>query len=217
VVTATGRWAFYRRILQQLVADPGAIATTGALFHGRSAWEAAEPWWNRPAISYLDRHLHPGDCAFEWGSGGSTLYLASHGVRVSSIEHDRTWMRRVAERCPDAEVRLVEGQPEGYIRSELDGSDGGRNYFDAYVAAIDQRADESIDIVIVDGVCRIECLRRAMPKVKRGGLLVVDDTDLSYLSCVERQLEGWRRVRFTGFKRRPPIDIRETSFFHKPL
>ena len=42
--------------------------------------------------------------------------------------------------------------------------------------AICDEPDASLDLVVVDGRARVECARRAMPKVKPGGLLLLDDT-----------------------------------------
>ena len=59
----------------------------------------------------------------------------------------------------------------GKISSDVD-----PGFFDDYVAAINDELDNSLDLVIVDGRARVECVRRAMPKVKPGGLLLLDDT-----------------------------------------
>ena len=202
------------RVARQLVAHPSAFGTVGSLLTGDTRWDHGEPWWNARAISYLGEQLRPGSVAFEWGSGGSTVFLAGLGVTVTSIEHDPEWVAHVLERCPGADVRLVPGETSGQLRSEPVLRDRGQHFFDAYVAAIDQVAAESLDLVIVDGLCRIECVRRAQPKVRPGGLLVVDDTDLRFLAGLDRELPGWPAVSLTGFKR--PFDVRQTSFFRKP-
>lgn len=202
------------RVARQLVAHPSALRTIGCLRSGSTGWDNGEPWWNARAIDYLSEQVSRGSTAFEWGSGGSTVFLAGLGVEVTSIEHDPEWVAQVLERCPGADVRLVPGTTSGVLRSEPVLRDRGRHFFDAYVAEVDQVADESLDLVIVDGLCRVECVRRARPKVKAGGLLVVDDSDLRFLAGLGGELPGWRRVSLTGFKR--PFDVRQTSFFRKP-
>ena len=84
-----------------------------------------------------------------------------------------------------------------------------------YVAAIDEFEDGSLDIVIVDGRYRPECLHRGESKVRPGGLLVLDDTDQRQLRRLKKSsLPGWKKVSFTGFK--ASGDVRETTFFRRP-
>ena len=199
----------------RIMQHPLILTTVGGGARRSIADEPEAPWWNRRAISYLSRHIRPGDRAFEWGSGGSTVWLVRQGVSVTSIEHDPEWVKKVIDRCPTADIRLISGAPQGRLRTEPEQEyiTNGQYFFDDYVAAIDTLEEGSLDIVIVDGLCRMECVRRGAPKVKPGGVLVVDDTDFRFLNP-EKLLPGWRAVGFWGFK--STRDLRETTFFHKP-
>jgi hypothetical protein len=141
---------------------------------------------------------------FEWGAGSSTVWLNERDLTVTSIESKREWAQKVLERCPNADVRFI---PWGTTT-------GGKGSWDDYVGAIDRFEDECLDIVIVDGMCRERCAARAAPKVKPGGMIIVDDTDRFYLS-LPKQFPGWRRDRVAGFKRSAK-PLTETSFFYKP-
>jgi precorrin-6B methylase 2 len=181
-----------------LLRHPTALTTIGVVFRRNLAADAGAPWWNDRAIHYLDQNLRPGDRVFEWGSGASTVWLVGRGAKVISVEHDPDWVSKVRERCPEADVRAF---PEK-------ASD--------YVAAIDEFEDGSFDVVIVDGTYRAECLHRGASKVKPGGLLVLDDTDMRQLARLKKlSLPGWKTVSFTGFK--ASRDVRETTFFRRPL
>jgi predicted O-methyltransferase YrrM len=159
--------------------------------------DAGTPWWNDRAIRYLTQHLQPGDRVFEWGSGASTIWLTAHGAEVISVEHDPDWVTQVRARCPAAEVRAV--------------LDNVRDY----AAAIDEFVDGSLDVVIVDGRYRAECLHRGAPKVRPGGLLILDDTDQRKLRRLKKSsLPEWKTASFTGFK--ASGDVRETTFFRRP-
>jgi predicted O-methyltransferase YrrM len=201
-------------LTRQALAHPTAMLTVAELFRRQSPAEPSSvPWWNKRATQYLAAALRPGDRVFEWGSGASTIWLAGQGASVTSIEHKAEWVQHVLDRCPDADIRAVPWADHGVIRSEPQIGDSGRHFFDDYVAAIDAFDDGTFDVIIVDGVCRMECTRRAAPKVKPGGLLIVDDTDFPWVAP-HTLLPGWSRVTRIGFK--PPIEIRETSFFRKP-
>jgi hypothetical protein len=180
-----------------LLRHPVALTTIGAAFRRNLGADAEAPWWNDRAIRYFGQHLRPGDRVFEWGSGASTVWMVSQGAEVTSVEHDPDWVANVRVRCPAADVRAA---PEN-----------ARDY----AAAIDEFEDGSFDVVIVDGTYRPECLQRGASKVKPGGLLVLDDTDMRQLARLKRSsLPGWKKVSFAGFK--ATRDVRETTFFHRP-
>ncbi len=200
-------------IAQRLIAHPSALTTTRVLLQRNGRDAAGIPWWNERATRYLSQHLRSGDKVFEWGSGGSTAWLISHGAEVTSVEHDPGWKAKVLARCPAANITLIQGTAHGQLRSEPPTGDSV-HFFDDYVAAIDEMDDGSLDVVIVDGMSRLACAGRAAPKVRPGGLLIVDDTDMSCFTSVKRQLPGWRVVSLTGFK--STMELRETTFLHKP-
>ncbi len=198
-----------------LVEHPAAVTTVGALFTARNSATSTGPWWNRKAIQYLEQHLHSGDRVFEWGSGGSTVWLIEHEARVTSVEDNAEWVEKVRSSCPEADIRSIPGAATGAIMSDWGGAiDNSRPFYDDYVAAIDEFPDDSVDVVIVDGQCRSECFYRAVPKVRPGGMLILDDSDVRAFAPLKRSLPGWARVSLAGFK--PTRDLRETTFFHRP-
>jgi len=157
--------------------------------------DAETPWWNDGAIRYLENHLRAGDRVFEWGSGASTVWLASRAAEVTSVEHDLDWVSKVQGRCPAADVRAIPDDAH------------------LYTSAIEGFEDNSFDVVIVDGLHRVNCLHRGASKVKPGGLLVVDDTDQRLNRPLKKSLPGWKTVSFAGFK--STGDVRETTFFQR--
>jgi predicted O-methyltransferase YrrM len=205
-------WRTKLALARRLAEHPTAIFTISALRQPGTE-DSDVPWWNQRATRYMRQLLRPGDQVFEWGSGASTVWLTKQGVTLTSIEHDPDWVTKVNSRCPTANVRAIPGTASGQLRSEPQVMDMGQHFFDDYVAAIDSFEDNSFDIVIVDGVCRMDCVRRGAPKVKPGGVLIVDDTDNRFFAA-QGLLPGWRSVTRTGFK--PSGDLRETTFFHKP-
>ena len=46
-----------------------------------------------------------------------------------------------------------------------------------YVQAIKEVSDRSLDFCLVDGLHRDSCADRALPKLKRGGLLIIDNAN----------------------------------------
>lgn len=58
-------------------------------------WDLDEPWWTSRAVTYLGTHLTRGDRMWEWGSGGSTVWLVEQGAKLTSIEDDSQWAAKV--------------------------------------------------------------------------------------------------------------------------
>ena len=52
----------------------------------------AVPWIPWPVIDWFEKNLTPEMIIFEWGSGGSTLYIARRVKKVISIEHEAVWL-----------------------------------------------------------------------------------------------------------------------------
>lgn len=203
--------------VQATVAHPAAVATIPDVLRNRNRpnWDRREPWWNRRAISYLARRLPTTGSVFEWGSGGSTLWFTDRGLDVTAVESEKEWADRVQDACPQADVRFIPGEQTGAVRSEQLFRDHGLHYFDRYVHAIDGVPEKSLDVVLIDGICRIECARLARQKVAAGGIVILDDSNFDFLGAAAEPYEGWRTVRVRGFKR-TGLPIFETTFFHAP-
>jgi hypothetical protein len=206
------------RMAKQIVLDPGLIQSIPFRHPLDSAWELGEPWWPAPAIRHLDEQLPANARVFEWGSGGSTVWLARRGADVVAIESEREWHRLVSERVPEADVRFVPGTDTGTLRSEPELRDHGQHFFDEYVAAIEDFPDGAFDLIIIDGIARCECARRATSKVKPNGLVVLDDTNWEHLFAPAfLSFRGWEVTRFRGFKRPLDVHVSETTFLRRPL
>src|ERR1700712_778935 len=65
------------------------------------AFELRVPFWPYAAAEYLEARLPAGAKVFEYGSGGSTLWLLDHGADVTSVEHDRSWHQRLQQAAPN--------------------------------------------------------------------------------------------------------------------
>lgn len=176
-----------------------------------SPLEDRRPWVAYGAIDFLRRIVRPGMRAFEWGGGGSTVFLLDRGVTLTSIEHDADWFARLQERLSESglssDVRLV--PPDAACAERADPGDPN-NYFSTdprhvaqsfrdYVGAIDSVPDSSLDLVLVDGRARPACVRHARAKVRPGGWLMLDNADRAhYQRAIAALLADWPRRDFAG-------------------
>jgi predicted O-methyltransferase YrrM len=159
------------------------------------------PWIVPAAVSYLSRLIQPGWSIFEFGSGWSTPWLATRCAKLFSLEYDPAWYARIK------------------LALEARGLDNclllmvGRDDFATTITAF---PDESFDLVLVDGQDeRVGCVESAAPKLKRGGLLVLDDSDRPEYRRVDRVLESWPRRVFIGLKPYP-LTASETAIYRRP-
>lgn len=120
------------------------------------------PWWNVHATQKVEAFLarRANVRVFEYGAGASTAWLARRAANVISVEHHAEWQKLIS---PMVE-RLGNARLWG---RELDG--------DAYVGAIDEAGGE-FDLIVVDGRRRVECLARALPHLRKDGIILFDDS-----------------------------------------
>lgn len=186
------------------------------------------PWLVFSSISFLDGWLKKNMKLFEYGSGGSTLYFAEKTDTIKSVEHDKAWFEFAKKAIVESgsvniEYILLEPQPL-YDMVERDCADPAqyvscfkeyKGYeFSAYAKAIDGYADHSFDLVIVDGRVRHSCILHAMQKVKKNGILLLDNADRKYylkpfVTFQNREL--WKELNFTGHFPFGPASILNTT------
>lgn len=134
-------------------------------------WERRHPdspWLTPRAVSLLSELIRPEDRAFEWGSGRSTRWLADRTCRLISVEHDAAWHQCVS--------RGLAGHPRlEYRLRPCESREGAAD--PGYCGAIDDLREGSLDLVLIDGLFRDECARRALPKLAPGGLLILDNSN----------------------------------------
>ena len=212
---------------QTLRAVPRALhdypAWRAALRPGRSPMADEAPWITFAARRFLDGIVGPRSAVFEFGTGGSTLYFARRAASLISVEHDPAWAETVRAAISAARLdrswRLLLVAPEAGSGGDpadpaAHHSSDGRS-FRAYASAIDACADESLDVVSVDGRARPSCVAHARTKIKPGGYLLLDDSERPHYRRAMELLRGWERRDCFG----PAPYLRmfwQTTFFQRP-
>jgi len=135
------------------------------------------PWLAPSAIAWLGQHLRPGMRGFEWGSGRSTLWFAKRLQHLTSIESDTAWFQQVSRMVQEAGLTNVELRHIPLEHPEAQTYAFDYPQLPANASAILDFPDASLDFVLVDGWYRPVCARAALPKLKPGGILVIDNTD----------------------------------------
>jgi hypothetical protein len=158
------------------------------------------PWYRYAAIDFLAERVGGEHRVFEFGSGNSTLWWASHAGSVTTIEHDSHWAAQAREGIPE-NVTLLEVPLDSDGRYCRSASNTGSKY----------------EIVVIDGRDRVNCARQALNALTDDGVIVWDDSQRRrYRGGIELLVSrGFRRLRFTGLG---PIagNGGETSVLYRP-
>ncbi|MDV3349881.1 hypothetical protein QGP82_14345 [Leptothoe sp. LEGE 181152] len=136
-----------------------------------------EPWIAQGAIRWCDKHLTTEHTGLEWGSGRSTLWFSKRLKSLVSIEYNKAWYTELSsqlnvKQIPNVDLRYIElDHPLNAPTPAHYGSNP------KYVKVSEEFEDETLDFVVVDGHYRQACILSAIPKIKPGGFLLVDNTN----------------------------------------
>jgi hypothetical protein len=180
-----------------------AVPYLRSLLPGRSALADVIPMMPFGAIAWLRSYLRPGFSVFEYGSGGSTAFFATRVEKLVSVEHDPEWHIRTGQRLgglPLRECTYLLQLPDDGVNERFASTDErySEMNFESYVRTIDAYPDRSFDLVVVDGRARNACVLQALPKVKPGGFLLLDDSYRAEYAVAMKALGGFRRTDFRG-------------------
>lgn len=140
---------------------------------GRTPLQLGMPWWSFGSVEDVGKRLHSGMEVFEFGSGGSTIFLAKRTARVTSVEDSSEWLGLVQNELVAEGLRNVE-----LLERPCNFSFKGGFLESGYLNALGGRA---YDLIVVDGQeggdgVRRACFHRAEKFIKPGGLIVLDDS-----------------------------------------
>ncbi len=135
------------------------------------------PWYTYSAIEFLSERTNKNMKIFEFGCGNSTLWWSKRAGHVTSCEHDADWFRRLRALCPE-NVRLIHRDISA-----------GSSYAEAA-----RHCGPCFDIIIIDGILRLECAFCAPDALGKSGVVIWDN---NYQKEYE---EGYDFLRSKGFK-----------------
>jgi hypothetical protein len=161
---------------------------------GRNSVVDELPWINFLALDTLKKHLRPDFKVFEFGGGGSTLFFCKNVAEVVTVEDHAEWFKTLTETVqakgyqnwrgffvspePVNDARTRDHANPADFKSSVSGLENMS--FENYARTIDQFPSAYFDLILVDGRARPSCIQQAIPRLKKGGLLVVDNTERPY-------------------------------------
>lgn len=176
----------------------------------RMARDPTYPWLAYGAVKWLKTHLRANMVCWEWGSGRSTVFIASRVTSLVTIEHKNRWKKITTAALAERDISNVQLRhvPSSIQNAGKICNEGGEEYAE-YADCILALPDESLDLVAVDGRARVRCVQNSMNKLRPGGWLLLDNSERArYSSCLEL-LSNWPQMIFSN-------GLQWTSIFQKP-
>jgi hypothetical protein len=159
---------------------------------------AAIPWWSYGAIDFVESRLNTTMNVLEFGSGGSTVWLASRVNSVVSIENDPEWTKIVKTFIPN-NVELIElNNPEDFSEKFFKGS------------------QRHFQVLIIDPLAhRINCAKAGLQFISDDGIVIWDNTDGPDWNDIKLLLasNGYREISFSGLPPQEVCEDRTTIFY----
>ena len=144
------------------------------------------------AIKFLAPIVKPGTKVMEIGGGNSSLWFLEKGAELTTYEHDVDWAQMVLSRINEEPVRFNENN---FSLRVMQGTQT--------IKDINNMEDGSFDIILIDSMNdftrRNECVRAAIKKIKKGGWLILDNSDNPVNWGGAELLEGKEKYKFTGY------------------
>jgi len=203
------------RLIYSLLRDPSSIkyirVYIPSLLPRHTSLTDKVPWITFKARLWLESYLKPYMSVFEYGSGGSTIFISKRINKLISVEHDKDFHSKVSEvlfkegvfnceyiLCEPKKRMLREKLPHCCQNYTTSVSQFARMSFKNYVQSIEKYPDGSFDLVIVDGRARVSCVYHALSKIRPGGYLMLDDSNRQRYDKAKRLLAGYKRKDFFG-------------------
>jgi hypothetical protein len=153
-----------------------------------------KPWLGYRAVKHLKNLIAPHWRVLEFGSGMSTLFFARHCGYLISVESSPVWFEQTRALLAKQQVRNTDYR----FREVKD-----------YLSHPDIE-DHSLDLVVIDGMVRDRCASFALKKVRPGGWIFYDNSDVpwpEYRSTRLQLLEAAKPGTLLLFKDFYPFQI----------
>ena len=140
---------------------------------------------NYAVVSFLEERLSGKMNIFEFGSGYSTFFYAGKTKQVTSVECNAEWFNFVQSHVPENVLLLFQNRDIDGEYCRLTGSTG-----------------HLYDIVVVDGVDRVNCVKQSISALTPGGCIIIDDSQMdNHQEGIDfAKMNGFRALHYEGLK-----------------
>ena len=160
------------------------------------------PWMNYPFVDFISNRLNKSLEVFEYGSGFSTLYFQNIVKSIKSVENKKDWFDEISKKA-GKNVEIIYHGPEQK---------------EAYAKSINiNSSNQRYDLIIVDDIDRLGCVKQAVNYLKTTGVILLDDSHrTSYLPIFNFMKEaGFKEITIGGLKP-GSLDLNKSTIFYRP-
>lgn len=128
-----------------------------------------KPWLTTGSIKHIENFLSSKvDLKIlEFGCGSSTVWFSKkNDCKLFSIEHDKKWYSKISQEIKENNntTLILKDRP--------------------YYTICDDFLDNFFDLILIDGRDRVECFKACEPKLKHGGLMILDNSEREEYSFI---------------------------------
>ncbi len=159
-------------------------------------WETENPdapWLVPESILFLDKWLQKNMHGFEFGSGRSTKWFTNRVSFYYSVEGNLEWYNKTVY-ANKKNIKL--GRCEIVYKETGNQLNIDVNKKNIYSNSLSKFQNNYFDFGLIDGHFRYECIEKSLRKLKKGGILIIDNTDA--IDNIEYFLENYESKRFTN-------------------
>ncbi len=156
------------------------------------------PWYTYPTIEYIKQLDFSEKNVFEYGSGNSTIFWSKVAKSVVSVENNENWYQAIFQKLnyQNSQIHFIDNE-ELYIHHILEYS-------------------QEFDVIIVDGSFnRYQCAKCAIKKLKKGGLIILDNSDWWIKTAEFLRSNNLIQVDMTGFSPINGYTLTTSLFLHR--
>lgn len=175
-----------------------------------------KPWIHDGAILMIEEYCKKNNNLriLEFGSGYSTSYFETIFDYVFSIEHNKEWYEKIKPLLKEnTNYKLID---INYVPSVP--SDKKFYNVDKIQEIFNEIDGEFFDVILVDGIHRVNCFFGSIDFLKTNGIVVLDDSnridnpegDGSYKSIEDYcKQKNYKQIKFRGPNRHTDIWIKK--------
>jgi hypothetical protein len=134
------------------------------------------PWWSYKSVKKITPLLNRNLTVFEWGAGGSTIFLSNRVKSIVSVENDQDWATKVNSALSSLNVRNAK-----VIQKEINLQSPECFLVSPYAKEISNK----FDLIVIDGEdhfnseshwsARENCFDLSQQSINKEGIIIVDD------------------------------------------
>lgn len=179
-----------------------------------SSWANRVPAFDPGITEIIAGALNEKSKVFEFGTGGSTIWFAKRVGELVSVEYNPDWyetlkggFKKDFGRVPSNVTLLLKSSfsDNRWLLSKTTNQQVGWQFVDS----ISDFPDNYFDLVVVDGRARIACMLKSKPKVKLGGVILLDDSQRKHYEAGINLMADWGGWMFDSG------ELRKTTLFQR--